>query len=123
MCWCTGVTVHQELCICSVWPIRFVTRSPSILKLHTVVSHIQLFATCVFIRAVLTFIAWLIELNAPAQLVAHAVAEQATEPIVSIATIDEMAQVDMKPSSVRDRSAPIIITSNLFQDSDFQWQF
>ena len=59
--------------------------------IHTVVSrlnaHIQLIAPCTFIRMVLTFIEWLIELNAPAQLDVHAVVEQATKPIVFITTL------------------------------------
>ena len=36
---------------------------------------------------VITFIAWLIELNVPAQLDAHVVVEQATKPIVFITTL------------------------------------
>ena len=42
-------------------------------------AHIQLIAPCAFIRRVLTFIAWLIELNAPAQLDVHVVVEQAID--------------------------------------------
>ena len=59
--------------------------------MHTIVSrlnaHIQLIAPCAFIQTVLTFIARLIELNAPAQLDVHAVVEQATKPIVLITTL------------------------------------
>ena len=59
---------------------------------------------CAFNQTVLTFIAWLIELNAPAQLDAHAVVEQATKLIVLITTLlfyKPQTSVDLKDAPAR----------------------